>query len=64
MNGIIHPCCHADNALLDEQSTDEEKFERIGNELNELIKITKPRNVLYLAIDGVAPRAKINQQRM
>eukprot|EP00984_Skeletonema_dohrnii_P024892 scaffold14028_cov123-Skeletonema_dohrnii-CCMP3373.AAC.7 len=63
MNGIIHPCTHGNNedeiTLLDET----EMFKKIFGYVDRLYKIVKPKKVLYLAVDGVAPRAKMNQQR-
>jgi len=63
MNGIIHPCTHGNNedeiTILDET----EMFKKIFGYVDRLYKIVQPKKVLYLAVDGVAPRAKMNQQR-
>jgi len=58
-NGVVHGC-------LDDWSVQEHEdflFQLIEAQLVLLISIVRPRVLLFVAIDGVAPRAKMNQQR-
>ena len=73
MNGILHPLGHKaykevaesldeDRQVGIEQHT-EVYMELIKKQITDLVMRFKPQEYLYLAVDGVAPVAKMNQQR-
>ena len=56
LNCLIHPCCQK---LSDES----EMFDDIYNNMIKIINISNPKDLIYIAIDGVCPRSKIEQQK-
>lgn len=56
MNALIHPCC----ATAPDETTG---FQNLGEAMHRLCKQVEPTKLLYLAVDGVAPKAKMVHQR-
>ncbi|XP_057341540.1 5'-3' exoribonuclease 1 isoform X1 [Microplitis mediator] len=63
MNGIIHCCSHPNDADAHFRITEETIFKNIFHYVEILFRTIKPQKLFFMAVDGVAPRAKINQQR-
>ncbi|GAB0088576.1 5'-3' exoribonuclease 1 [Sergentomyia squamirostris] len=63
MNGIIHNCSHPDDGNVHYRMTEEQMFKAIFHYIDVLFRIIQPQKLMFMAIDGVAPRAKMNQQR-
>ncbi|XP_040830670.1 5'-3' exoribonuclease 1 isoform X3 [Ochotona curzoniae] len=63
MNGIIHQCSHPNDDDVHFRISEDKIFTDIFHYLEVLFRIIKPRKVFFMAVDGVAPRAKMNQQR-
>ena len=63
MNGIIHNCTHNDSDSATFRMTEDKMFIAMFNYIEHLFNTIKPKKLFFMAIDGVAPRAKMNQQR-
>jgi 5'-3' exoribonuclease 1 len=64
MNGIIHGCTHPAHLDVSDVVPERDMMLGIMHYLDRIItQIVKPKVSVYMAIDGVAPRAKLNQQR-
>lgn len=63
MNGIIHNCTHSESDSPTYRITEDKMFIQIFNYIEHLFGKIQPKKLFFMAIDGVAPRAKMNQQR-
>lgn len=75
MNGIIHNCVRTlptnrgaqggrfSTSVPPATKSHQQIFLDVFKYIDNLLTFVTPRRVLYMAIDGVAPRAKMNQQR-
>jgi 5'-3' exoribonuclease 1 len=64
INGIIHKRAHNNSVIMMcRDRSREDIFYDIFTYIDELVHLIKPRELLMISADGVAPRAKMNQQR-
>jgi len=63
MNGIIHNCTHPNDEDVTSKISFKDMVLGMFSYVDRMVHIVKPQKVLMLAVDGCAPRAKMNQQR-
>lgn len=56
LNCAIHPCCA-------NKTDEQEMYDSIFDKIKECIQLTNVKSLIYIAIDGPAPRTKMEQQR-
>lgn len=60
-NAIIHRCCK--NPMAPAPKDEENIFTNLQDYLLNIVRLVNPEVLVYISTDGVAPRAKLNQQR-
>ena len=56
-------CSHPNDGDATFRISEEQIFSDIFHYIEFLFRAISPRKVFFMAVDGVAPRAKMNQQR-
>ena len=65
LNSVIHNVSHGNSILISCQNRKyEDIYQDVCDTIDKLFQIIKPRNLLFISVDGVAPRTKMNQQRI
>jgi len=67
-NGGIHPVCRSilekyKGTSVSKSEVEDEMISEMLSYLRHVVQYNQPQKLLFIAIDGVAPRAKMNQQR-
>lgn len=66
-NCLIHPVCmdvFKNNSNLNNNDLEDKMIEEVIKYIDKIINLINPKELVYLAIDGVAPMAKIKHQRI
>lgn len=74
MNGVVHNCVRGNGSkdsgdsgryhnMLQTTRSDEDILLDVFKYIDNIMSMIRPRKLVYFAVDGVAPRAKMNQQR-
>ena len=58
-NGILHKSTHGDGPEDILGGQDGDMFIRMCSYIDNIVQLVRPKRLLYIAIDGVAPRAKM-----
>lgn len=61
MNAIFHNCSHGPG--ISPNISISQMYTLILKYISFIVELARPTKLLYMAVDGVAPRAKQNQQR-
>ena len=65
LNSVIHNVSHGNSILISCQKRPyEDIYADTCDTIDKLFQIIKPRSLLMISVDGVAPRTKMNQQRI
>lgn len=62
-NSIIYDCAHELIKKDNVKDIENQIIKNVCNKIEEYVKLLKPKKQIYIAFDGVAPVAKLEQQR-